>query len=102
MRILYEFSASLIQIQDIDELLWHVARQVVGQLGFEDCVIYLVDDDAQNLVQMAAIGDKNPTECEIRNRMEIPVGKGVTGRVARSGQPLLLDDTRTEADYIHD
>ncbi|MEM9401381.1 MAG: ATP-binding protein [Pseudomonadota bacterium] len=102
MRILYEFSASLIQIQDIDELLWHVARQVVGQLGFEDCVIYLVDDDAQNLVQMAAIGDKNPTECEIRNRMVIPVGKGVTGRVARSGQPLLLDDTRTEADYIHD
>ena len=102
LRILYEFSASLIQIQDIDELLWHVARKVVGQLGFEDCVIYLLDEDADSLVQMAAIGDKNPTAYEIHNRLVIPVGKGVTGRVARDGKPILLDDTSNESDYIHD
>ncbi len=102
LRILYEFSASLIQISDLDDLLWHVAREVVGQLGFEDCVIYLLDEDTDCLVQMAAIGEKNPQAFEIRNRLVIPVGRGVTGRVAESATPTLLDDAWSAHDYIPD
>ncbi|MEX0299681.1 MAG: hypothetical protein AB3N28_11475, partial [Kordiimonas sp.] len=38
LQILNKFSIAITQIETIDELGWYVAREVVGQLGFSDCV----------------------------------------------------------------
>lgn len=102
LRILYEFSSTLIRINTLDELVWHVVRQVVGKLGFEDCVIYQLDKEVNLLVQTAAIGEKNPEANVIVNRLKIPVGRGVTGRVAASGEPIVVGDAAAQADYIED
>jgi hypothetical protein len=37
-------------IWTLDEILWNVAKTAIAQLGFVDCVIYLVDTDHSTLI----------------------------------------------------
>lgn len=84
------------------ELMWHVAREVVGNMGFNDCVIYLTDPLGHYLRQIAAIGAKNPEGDDILNSLRIRIGEGVTGKVAQTGKPIIIDDLSQEPSYIPD
>ncbi|MFZ9898864.1 MAG: ATP-binding protein [Gemmatimonadaceae bacterium] len=88
--------------QTLEEVLWAVAHEALGTMQLEDVVIYLVDQAREVCVQAAAYGPKNPEGRTIKAPMEIPVGKGVVGRVARSGQPALIPDVSIDPDYIPD
>ena len=79
-----------------------MAVEVVGQLDFVDCVVYLLDKERNMLVQRAAIGDKSPGKHVILNRLEIPVGTGITGTVAQTREPILLDSVADDARYLPD
>ncbi|HLP36016.1 sensor histidine kinase [Lacibacter sp.] len=83
-------------------ILWDIARNCISRLGFEDCVIYLLDEERNVLLQKAAYGDKNPKAFEIANLIEIPVGKGITGYVAKTGKAELVNDTSKDERYIVD
>ncbi len=103
LRIINAFALDLIGISTEHDLAWYVAREVVGKLGFNDCVIYSIDTEHAVLRQRAAIGqEKNPTHDVIANPLVIPVGQGITGHVARTGQPEIIDDAATDARYIPD
>jgi len=61
LRIINSFALQLISVPSQQDLVWYVAREVVGRLGFADCVVYLFDPEENLLRQSAAIGvDKNP------------------------------------------
>ena len=96
------FSARMAENLSVDDMLWDVARNCIGRLQFEDCVIYLLDSERNVLVQKAAYGPKSTSRHEIVNPLEIPVGQGVTGKVALTGMPILIHDTSLEPDYIVD
>src|SRR5690348_7585893 len=78
-EILTRFATALYGQNTVEEIFWDVARDSVGLLGFIDCVVYLVDDTADVLVQKAAYGPKNLVPYEILDPMEVPVGKGIVG-----------------------
>ncbi|MBS9462874.1 response regulator [Flagellimonas sp. 389] len=96
------FSNSTFGKNTVDEILWDVAKNCIGRLGFVDCVIYLLDDQRQLLVQKAAYGGKNPGEFEIFQPMDIPVGKGIVGHVAKTGEAIIIRDTSQDPRYIAD
>lgn len=54
------FATSLFGQNSVDDILWDIAKNCIGRLGFEDCVIYLTDHTRNVLVQKAAYGPKNP------------------------------------------
>jgi len=54
------FASSMHEQQKVDNILWDVARNCIGRLRFEDCVIYLLDEKRNVLVQKAAHGPKSP------------------------------------------
>lgn len=85
-----------------EDILWDIARNCISRLQFEDCVIYLIDEERNVLIQKAAYGLKNPSEREIFNPIEIPIGKGIVGSVAATGQPELVPDTSKDERYIVD
>jgi LytS/YehU family sensor histidine kinase len=85
-----------------EDILWDIARNCISRLGFEDCVIYLLDEHSQKLVQKAAYGPKSPVDFEIANPIDIPVGKGITGLVAETGISILVKNTRKDNRYIVD
>jgi class 3 adenylate cyclase/putative methionine-R-sulfoxide reductase with GAF domain len=102
LDILNGFAATLLEDSDIDAILWDLANDAVARLGLEDCVIYLVDDTGDWLVQRAAYGPKNPKGREILAPMRIPMGRGIVGNVAVTGVAQRIADTRLDTRYILD
>ena len=103
LKIINDFAVELIAIPTKGELAWYVAREVVGNLGFIDCVIYYVDINSKVLKQWAAIGEsKNPSSKTIIDPLEIPFGQGITGHVAQTKTPLIVDDLIKDNRYIAD
>ena len=94
------FALAMLNQTELDDLLWSIAQGVGEIMLFEDCVIYLRNED--KLVQMAAYGSKNPKDREIFERIEIPIGKGIVGTVAETGIAEIVSDTRVDNRYIND
>jgi len=97
---LTQFAQSLLQQNTLDDLLWHITSKVGELFGFEDCVLYLHEE--LGLVQSAAHGVKSPGLREIRNRIVLPLGRGIVGSVAASGRAECIADTRKDPRYIAD
>ncbi|WP_082029479.1 ATP-binding protein [Tateyamaria sp. ANG-S1] len=102
LRTLNTFAVDLMSIPNVEDLFWYVAQNVVGKLGFVDCVIYSANDVQTELTQVAAWGEKNPFARKIINPLVIPFGRGITGQVAHSGQPIIVDDLLADENYIAD
>ncbi len=96
------FATSLFGQNSVDDILWDVAKNCISRLNFEDCVIYLFNDKGDKLIQKAAFGPKNIDEYKIYNPIEIPVGKGVVGTVAKTGIHEIIQDTSKDERYIPD
>lgn len=96
------FTSSISEQQTEESILWDVAKNCIGRLHFEDCVIYLLDEENNMLVQKAAHGPKSPRAYEISRPMGIPLGKGIVGTVALTGKPEIIHDTAKDPRYIVD
>lgn len=51
--------------------------RAISRLEFEDCVIYVMDEEQGDLVQAAAFGPKNPTARELLNPVRFALGRGI-------------------------
>ena len=102
LEVLHQFTMSQASLKSVDDICWNITKTAIGDLGFVDCVVYLINDDGDMLVQRAAHGDKNPSEREILDPIEIPVGSGIVGAVAKTGELQLVNDTRSDPRYILD
>ena len=96
------FASSLYGKNTVKEILWDITKNCISRLGLVDCVIYLLDEERQILIQSAAYGIKNQKEYEIHNPLEIPIGEGIVGSVAKSGKPEIVNDTLKDKRYIVD
>lgn len=101
-HVINYFTHSIYSKRSAEEMLWDVTKNCISKLGFEDCVIYLVDADSNTLVQKAAWGPKTTEENKILNPLVIPVGKGIVGYVAQSGIAEIINDTTLDDRYILD
>ncbi|NVJ96683.1 MAG: response regulator [Alphaproteobacteria bacterium] len=102
LSVLSGFASAITSITSEHDLVWYTAREVVGRLGFVDCVIYLYDEAKGCIVQRAAIAEKNTNDDEIINALEIPLGKGITGSVAASKKAEIVADVSKDPRYIAD
>jgi len=102
LGVLSEFAGDLVGIDDIEALLWAVAERTISRLGWVDCVIYLRDPHRDILIQKAAFGPKSIDYKAIFQPIEIPLGRGVVGKVANAGVAMRINDTRQFKDYIAD
>jgi ligand-binding sensor domain-containing protein/putative methionine-R-sulfoxide reductase with GAF domain len=96
------FASGMNEQQHVEDILWDVAKNCIGRLHFEDCVIYLVDEKRNVLTQKAAHGPKSPEKNEIYLPIEIPLGKGIVGSVAITGKAEIISDTSQDPRYIVD
>lgn len=96
------FANSRYTSSSTDHILWDIAVNCISRMGFEECVIYLVDTKRNLLVQKAAYGPKSTKQYEIQNPIEIELGKGITGYVAQTGIPEIVPDTAHDPRYLVD
>ena len=100
--IIEYFSRSSYQDDSQEDILWDIAEHCIGQLGFEDCVIYLLNDERQVWEQKAAYGPKKLNYREIHQPIFIPLNQGIVGAVGASGRSEIISDTRLDGRYILD
>ncbi len=102
LNAINKFVTKLLDKDDLEELAWEIAENVIDNFGFEDCVIYLLDEEARVLNPVAVFGAKRGKKREILNPIQIPVGEGIVGAVAAKGIPELVNDTSKDKRYIVD
>jgi AraC-like DNA-binding protein/putative methionine-R-sulfoxide reductase with GAF domain len=102
IAILSYFATSLFDKNKTKEVLWDIIENCVSKLQLEDCVLYILDEKKQVLQQEAAFGNKKQDAFEIHAPKEIPVGEGIVGSVAKTGNYELIKDTTKDKRYIID
>ena len=100
LGIVNQFAISLLQQTSLDDLLWSMAANLGKVLGFEDCVVYLRQED--KLVQKAAFGVKNPDARNIKNEIIIKLGEGIVGSAANLARTEYVADLSRDPRYIPD
>ena len=101
-RTINYFATSLFGRNTIEEICWDITKNCISQLKFEDCVVYLFNQEKGVFTQAAAYGPKNPHSYEIYHPIEIPLGKGIVGSVGETGQAEIIEDTSLDPRYIVD
>ncbi|WP_161971773.1 PAS domain S-box protein [Algoriphagus kandeliae] len=96
------FVTKILDEEDLFSLAWEIVENVISEFDFIDCVIYVVDEEKQCLVQLAAKGPKDKGNRKIKNPIEIPFGKGIVGAVAQNGKAEIIKDTTLDSRYFQD
>lgn len=77
---------------NVDNVLEMIVQQIYQELGYEIVSIMLLDEDGEHLSIKAARGLSDRIIASAR----VEVGKGVSGLVARTGEPLLIKDIESD------
>jgi two-component system, LytTR family, sensor kinase len=94
------FSTSLLLKNNVDDILWDVCKNLIAKLGFEDCLIYMWNEDKTKMVQRAGFGVKDSKEILIQFPYDMEPGEGIVGSVAQTGKPIIVHDTSKEPRYV--
>ncbi len=95
-RLLHHITTSAASGTTLEESLRGAVQGLQVTLGGDRVAILLVDKKEEKLIVGAAIGYSEDDIASI----EIPIGDGVTGWVARNQKLLKIDDTHTDPRYI--
>ena len=98
-QIVNYFSSSLIDKSTVDDALWDVAKNLIGRLGFVDCMIYLWNSDKTKMVQRAGYGPKGSIEEIEKNLFDVLPGQGIVGYVMETTEAVLIPDTSKDLRY---
>lgn len=103
LRVVHDFAVELLEARNLAELLDDVTAGAISRLGYEHCVVNLIDEE-DGVVRPYAYR-RGPDPC--LSREEFPptmrIGQGVVGTVAATGRPMLVADVRQAACYVaHD
>ncbi|WP_435261273.1 PAS domain-containing sensor histidine kinase [Tenacibaculum sp. nBUS_03] len=102
LKGLNSLMSSILGKVNIYEIAWEITSKCTELLGFEDCVIYLLNYKTGKLKQIAAFENKINNGRIIKNPLEISIGEGIVGHVAKTGQSEIINDTSKDSRYIID
>lgn len=85
------------QALDLSQALEILVERIRGEMRVDVCSVYLRDRDAEELVLRATLG----LEPESVGRLRLPVGEGLVGLVAKTREPVNVDDAAVHPAYHH-
>ncbi|BCR04577.1 hypothetical protein DESUT3_16460 [Desulfuromonas versatilis] len=95
IKALVDIGQQLASTIDLEELLNRILQISREVFCFENAIIRLVDENSARLLPAASYGY---TEEAVDKR--IVVGQGIMGKVAQTGQPILVVDLAQSPDYV--
>ena len=90
LEVILDITRRLMSVTDLDALLLAMAEATAGLLAADRATIFVVDRERNELWSRVALGTD-----EIR----IPVGLGIAGAVAQTGQAINLPDAYQDARF---
>ncbi|HZD30046.1 MAG TPA: GAF domain-containing SpoIIE family protein phosphatase [Candidatus Angelobacter sp.] len=96
LTLLTEISRELTSILNVDELFQRVADLLTRIIDYEMFSILLLDPTEQLLQHRFSLRFKE----SVHLKHEIPLGQGLVGYAAQTGQPVLAPDVSKDSRYI--
>ncbi|HEX6387615.1 MAG TPA: GAF domain-containing protein, partial [Anaerolineae bacterium] len=96
MRALAAVSEAVTSPQYLDDILDVVTEMAAQTMNATVCSIFLLDETGMQLELRSAKRANSP----YRNRPPLPLGQGAIGQVVATGQPIYIQDVRTDARYL--
>jgi len=96
LALLNQASQAFTSTLDLDQVLANVLEEIRRLLDVTASSVWLTDPETDELVCQQATGSKSET---VRGWRLSP-GQGLAGRVARTGESLIVPDTRTNEHYF--
>jgi putative methionine-R-sulfoxide reductase with GAF domain len=93
------FSSSLSGIKNVDEVLWDVSKNLIGRMNYEDCMIYMWNEEKTKMIQKASYGPKGDPKAILNSLFDVLPGQGVVGYVIQTKEALIIRDTRKDSRY---
>jgi DNA-binding response OmpR family regulator len=92
LSLLHRASQLLASTLDLDQVLTTIVGEVHLLLNVISCSVWLIDPETHELVCRQAAGSRS----EVVRGWRLAPGQGIAGWVARSGESLIVSDTRTD------
>lgn len=99
LRAVMELSESIAQLHDLNEMLPAVTRLISERFGFYHVGIFLIDQDHEYAVLQATNSEGGKRMLERRHRL--PMGVGVVGFCAQTGQARIALDVGKDAVFFN-
>jgi phosphoserine phosphatase RsbU/P len=96
LAVLTEISREINSSLNLDEVLASAAAQVKRLIDFEIFSLLLIDESANNLYFRFAIGH----QLEVVEHWRIPLGDGIIGAAAATGQAIRVGDVSKDSRYL--
>jgi sigma-B regulation protein RsbU (phosphoserine phosphatase) len=93
---LLEAVRTIVSTLDLDVVLQRLLSLTHRMLGFQYCTILLIGSDGRRLDVAARHGYPD----SIVQQLDLAVGAGLTGRVAETGEPMVVPDVSKEERYL--
>ena len=93
---LYKVTTTVSQSLSLQEISEAVITKISEIFAFESMRIYLFNDETDELEPRASIDAGSIDTTRVRTFKR---GKGIIGRVAESGKPMIFEDIRTDPNY---
>ncbi len=88
LRLFHDVARALTQSLELEEILGAIMDKMATFFGPERWSMLLVDESAQDLYYAIAVGEN----AESLKGLRVPLGEGVAGWVAATGNPLVVPD----------
>lgn len=88
LKVIHEIGKAITSILNIDELLPYICREVSKVYNVRGCILRLLE--GEKLLIKASYGLPEL----MKHEMDLCLGEGISGNVAMTGKPLLIDDTK--------
>ncbi|MGZ3922513.1 MAG: sensor histidine kinase [Flavisolibacter sp.] len=93
------FSSSFADKKNVDDVLWDVSKNLIGWLNYEECMIYLWNEDHTRMIQKAWYSPKVDPDKTYISSFDVLPGQGVVGHVMITKEPLIIGDTTKDSRY---
>ncbi len=95
LQVLFEAAKAVSGTLDLRTVLDSLVSVTCRAFGYENGALLMVDSTTGDLIVEAAYGYNRPVV-----GVRVPAGAGISGWVARSGSPLIVDDVRRDSRYM--
>ncbi len=100
LEIVAILSERLMTILDLDQLLVELVNQVQESFGYYHAHIYVIDDEGQNLVMTAGVGEAGAEMKARGHHIPLNAPTSLVARAARIGQIVVVDNVRERLDWL--
>jgi sigma-B regulation protein RsbU (phosphoserine phosphatase) len=94
---LYQISKQLSSSLTLEEVLNNILQSLSKVVEFQAGGVFVVNEKSMELESRAPIGYEEVLEADL----QIKVGQGLIGWVARAGEPVIVPDTEADERYIN-